>query len=120
MTVEEGERAILECPGFVPGPDNSTENFAIFNWYKARQSDIGDSNKVAFYEKGANLRRTAGDLLGRASIDGISGALEIHETKITDDHFYTCDFRDTAKGRILNGSQLTIKGKTSFMCPLFL
>ena len=117
VTVEEGERAILECHGFVPDPDNPTEKFAFFDWYKARQSDIHVSNRVAVFDKGSNLPRIIGDLEGRASIDGTSGALQILETRVTDDHYYTCDFRDTAKGQITSETQLIITGKILVRLP---
>ena len=111
VTVEEGERAILECPGFVPDPDNPNEKYALFIWYKARKSDKHVRNRVAVYDKSANLARIMGDMEGRASINRTSGALEIPETRITDGHYYTCDFRDTARGLITSETKLIITGK---------
>ena len=108
VTVEEGERATLECPGFVPDPDNPAERYAVFNWYKARKFDIDGSNKVAVYDKGHNLGRITGGLEGRASINRTTGALKIHETSVIDDHYYTCDFRDTAKGTISSETKLAV------------
>ena len=112
MTVEEGERAILECPGFVPDPDNPTEKEqARFTWMKGEISYANIFHEVAVYDKSENGPRFTGDLEGRASIDLISGILVINETRVTDDHHYTCHFRDTAKGLIYKETLLIITGK---------
>ena len=98
----------MECPGFVPDPE---KNYTLFIWYKARLSDKHVGNRVAVYDKSANLARIMGDMEGRASINRTSGALEIPETRITDGHYYTCDFRDTARGLITSETKLIITGK---------
>ena len=117
VTVEEGERATLECPGFVPDPDDTAERHALFYWYKARKSETHISNKVAMLDKGRDLLGIFGkDLEGRTSMNRTSGALDIFETKVIDDHHYTCDFRDTAKEqRFTNETMLTITGKWNLM-----
>ena len=93
------------------------KSLLFFNWYKARRSDIRVSYRVAVFDKGTNLPRITGDLEGRASIDGTSGAWQILETTVTDDHYYTCDFRDTAKGQITSETQLIITGKILARLP---
>ena len=101
----------MECPGFVPDPDNPNEKYAVFSWFKARESGRSASKRVAIYDKSSNRARITGDLQGRASVDGTTGTLKIIETRITDDHYYTCVFFDTAKGIINNETQLIITGK---------
>ena len=118
LTVEEGAKAILECPGFVPNPSDPGEDEAVFNWYKAKASDvlrdgtiINLDGRMAFYDKSDGAQFTYGDLKGRATIDGVSGALEIPQTRVSDDHFYTCYFYGTASGSILGEAQLVISGE---------
>ena len=118
VTVEEGSKAILECPGFVPNPSDPGEDEAVFNWYKAKASDvlrdgtiINLDGRMAFYDKSDGNKFTYGDLKGRAAVDGTSGALEIHQTRVSDRHIYTCNFIDTASGTILEEAQLEIAGK---------
>ena len=119
VTVEEGSKAILECPGFVPRPQDWTETYAVFTWYKAKVSDIISidgiiNNQVALYDKSDGALFTFGDLKGRATVDGTSGALEIPNTRVSDNHFYTCDFIGTASGDILNETQLIITGESFY------
>ena len=118
MTVEEGAKAILECPGFVLRPQARTEEFAVFTWYKGKASDISSDGSIinhtvrmAWYDKSDGTQLTYGDLKGRATVDGISGALEISQTRVSDDHIYTCYFHSTASGNILKETQLLITGK---------
>ena len=111
VTVEEGRAAILTCPGFVPNPEG--DRHAIFSWFKASQSNKSASNKVAFYDKAGGVQNSLGDLSGRATIDGTTGALEIPQTRVSDDHVYTCMFLNTKSGNTGNETQLVIRGKTS-------
>ena len=110
VTVEEGKAAILTCPGFVPNPEQ--ERYAIFNWFKASQSNTSGQLRVAFHDKTVGAQNSMGDLSGRATIDGTTGALEIPQTRVSDDHVYTCDFTNTASGDIQNETQLVITGKS--------
>ena len=113
MTVEEGSRALLECPGFVPDPENPDEEDVEFIWFKAQLSDASWSvNKVAYLQRSVGTSSTTyNDLGGRASIDHDSGALEIYSTRVSDDHVYACQFFYTAKGDIENETTLVITGK---------
>ena len=118
VIVEEGSKAILQCPGFVPNPQDRREELAVFIWFKAKASDIfrngsiiNQDDRVALYDKSDGALFTYGDLKGRGTVDGTSGALEIPQTKVSDDHFYTCYFLSTASGDILEGTQLVITGK---------
>ena len=118
VTVEEGEKAILECPGFVPNPQDRREEFAIFSWYKAKVSDIfingkfiHHNDRVAVYDKSDETQFTYGDLKGRATVDGTPGALEIHQTRVSDGNFYTCYFIATASGDIFKETQVVITGE---------
>ena len=117
MTVEEGAKAILECPGFVPDPQDPREDLSVFTWYKSKASDISrdgriinETLKVAMYDKTDAALFTYVDLKGRATVDGISGALEIPNTRVSDSHIYTCYFFDTSSGNILKEARLTITG----------
>ena len=68
---------------------------------------------MAFHDKTDGAQNSMGDLSGRATIDGTTGALEIPQTRVSDDHFYTCLFFNTASGRIGNETQLVITGNIS-------
>ena len=119
VAVEEGAKVILECPGFVPNPGDPRENLAVFTWYKSKASDISrdgriinhDENRVALYDKIDGAQETFGDLKGRATIDGTSGALEIAQTRVSDGHIYTCYFINTASGNPLKETRLMITGE---------
>ena len=118
VTVEEGAKAILECPGFVPNPLDRREKLTVFSWYKAKASDIlingsiiNHDGRVALYDKSDGAKFTFGDLIVRATIDGISGALEIPLTMVSDGHIYTCHFISTASGDTLKEAQLVITGE---------
>ena len=113
MSVEEGSRALLECPGFVPDPRR--EKYAEFHWYKAQLSDASRDNRVAFLDRTDGASDSFLDLKGRASVDGNTGILTISSTRVTDDHAYTCDFKDTANGIIKNQTTLVITGKYYIM-----
>ena len=67
---------------------------------------------IVFYDKMDNVQNSFGDLSGRATIDGTTGALEIPQTRVSDDHVYTCRFHTTASGNIQNKTQLVITGKS--------
>ena len=111
VTVEVGRAAILKCPGFVPDPESTIERYTVFNWYKASQTNMSGQNRVAFYDKSDGAQNSLGDLSCRATIDGTTGALEIPQTRVSDDHVYTCQFQSTASGDIQNETQLVITGK---------
>ena len=109
VTVEEGKAAILTCPGFVPNPEG--DGSATFSWFKASRLHGTRNDRVAYYVKKHRAHDLFGDLLGRATIDGTTGALEIPQTRVSDDHVYTCQFQSTASGNIQNETQLVITGK---------
>ena len=66
---------------------------------------------VAVYDRYDGVQNSTGDLSGRATVDGTTGALEIPQTRVSDDHVYTCYFQNTASGTIQNETQLVITGK---------
>ena len=115
VTAEEGSRALLQCPGFVPEPENPREKDALFTWFKAQLSNASPDKRVAFRDRTDGASDSFLDLKGRASVDRDSGILTIHSTRVIDDHAYTCDFKDTANGIIKNQTTLVITGKYYIM-----
>ena len=108
VTVQEGKIAILRCPGYVPNLDR--DRYAIFMWHKGKQTNVSHQNRVAIYEKADGFQNSFGDLEGRALIDSTTGALKIPQTRLSDDHVYTCWFMCTASGLIKNEAELVITG----------
>ena len=118
VEVEEGSPAVLECPGFVPKPQDKKEVFANFNWYKARLSSIdgpvlSENNRVASYDKITKVHNTSHELKNRATVNITSGALKIEKTKVSDEHVYTCYFNLIATGSrsIKSETNLVVTGK---------
>jgi len=104
-TVEEGKPVTLKCTDLVVSKTHTT----LFSWYKERLANKLDVNRIAFYDNYDGAQNSEGDFANRIiTIDGTTGALTLLNTTVSDDHFYSCWFTNTATGDIGNETQLTI------------